>query len=83
VSIWAFSFVVGMQEQTNEGNAQMFDVLTSPVGVAAGRTLALSAMPDAPVVAAEPRRERRRLRGLAGRLVAPRRRLRVTRLEQE
>jgi hypothetical protein len=61
----------------------MFDVLTSPVGVEAGRRLALSAMPDAPVVAAEPRRERRRLRGLPERLIAPRRRVRVTRLEQE
>ena len=61
----------------------MFDVLTSPVGVEVGRTLALSAMPDAPVVPAEPPRERRRVRGLAERLVAPRRRVRVTRLEQE
>jgi hypothetical protein len=33
----------------------MFDVLTAPVGITAGRTLALSAMPDAPVVAERPR----------------------------
>jgi hypothetical protein len=33
----------------------MFDVLTAPVGITAGRTLALSAMPNAPVVAERPR----------------------------
>jgi hypothetical protein len=33
----------------------MFDMLTAPVGITAGRTLALSAMPDAPVVAERPR----------------------------
>jgi hypothetical protein len=32
----------------------MFDVLAAPVGLAAGRTLALSAMPDAPIVAERP-----------------------------
>jgi hypothetical protein len=33
----------------------MFDVLAAPAGLAAGRRLALSAMPDAPVVAERPR----------------------------
>ena len=61
----------------------MFDRLTAPAGVAAGRALALSAMPDAPVVAVRPRRERRRLRGLAERLVAPRARRRAPRLGKE
>jgi hypothetical protein len=42
----------------------MFDALTASVGLAAGRTLAQSAMPDAPVVAERPRTTRwpRRLR---------------------
>jgi hypothetical protein len=33
----------------------MFDVLAAPAGLAGGRRLALSAMPDAPVVADRPR----------------------------
>jgi len=33
----------------------MLDMLTAPVGIAAGRRLALSAMPHAPVVAERPR----------------------------
>ena len=33
-----------------------FDVLAAPVGLQAGRRLALSAMPDAPVVAERDRR---------------------------
>ena len=33
----------------------MFDSLAAPVGLAAGRTLAMSAMPNAPVVAERPR----------------------------
>jgi len=33
----------------------MFDMLTAPVGITAGRRLALSAMPDAPVVVERPR----------------------------
>ena len=36
----------------------MFDVLAAPVGLAAGRRLARSAMPDAPVVADRPRTRR-------------------------
>jgi hypothetical protein len=43
----------------------MYDPLWVPFGVAAGRKLAMSALPDAPVVTDErrrPRRERRRLR---------------------
>ena len=39
-----------------------FDVLAAPVGLQAGRTLALSAMPDAPVVAERDRRAERRPR---------------------
>ena len=39
-----------------------FDVFAAPVGIEAGRKLALSALPDAPVVADRrvPRRPRRR-----------------------
>jgi hypothetical protein len=61
----------------------MFDRLTAPAGVAAGRALALSAMPDAPVVADRPRRKRRRLRRFAEAFAASRPRLQGTRLEQE
>jgi hypothetical protein len=46
-----FSFVVGVQGNLRE-EIPMFDVLA---GLAAGRRLALSAMPDAPVVADRPR----------------------------
>jgi hypothetical protein len=45
----------------------MFDALAAPVGLAAGRRLALSAMPDAPVVAEGNRRHTQRLRRLAAR----------------
>jgi hypothetical protein len=48
----------------------------------AGR-LAWSALPDAPVVAPAPHRERGRLRRLAGRLATPRPRLHVPRLTEE
>ena len=37
----------------------MFDAFAAPVGLAAGRSLALSALPDAPVVAERPRPTRR------------------------
>jgi hypothetical protein len=47
----------------------MFDVLTAPMGIAAGRRLALSALPDAPVVAERPRTTRSaRRRSIALRL---------------
>jgi hypothetical protein len=36
----------------------MFDVLTAPVSLAVGRNLAMSALPDAPVVAERPRTTR-------------------------
>jgi hypothetical protein len=36
----------------------MLDMLTAPIGISAGRALALSAMPDAPVVAERPRTRR-------------------------
>jgi hypothetical protein len=64
----------------------MFDRLTAPVALAVGRGLAMSALPNAPVVADKrrrPRRERRRLRGFAERLVAPRSRPQGTQLEKE
>jgi hypothetical protein len=61
----------------------MNDVRWIPTVVGANRRLAASAMPDAPVVAARPRRERRRLRRLAERLVAPRAPRRAPRLGKE
>ena len=61
----------------------MHDLRWIPIVVGANRGLAWSAMPDAPVIAASPRRERRRLRGLAERLVAPRARQRAPRLGKE
>ena len=60
----------------------MHDLRWIPIVVGANRGLAQSAMPDA-VVAARPRRERRRLRGLAERLAAPRARRRAPRLGKE
>jgi hypothetical protein len=61
----------------------MRDLRWMPNVVGASRELAWSAMPDAPVVVAEARRERRRLRWLAERLVAPRARRRAPRLGRE
>jgi hypothetical protein len=61
----------------------MHDLRWIPIVVGTNRGLARSAMPDAPVVAARPRRERRRLRALAERLVAPRARRRAPRLGKE
>ena len=61
----------------------MHDPRWIPIVVGANRRLAWSAMPDAPVIAASPRRERRRLRGLVERLVAPRARRRAPRLGKE
>jgi hypothetical protein len=61
----------------------MHDLRWIPIAVGANRGLAWSAMPDAPVVAARPRRERRRLRGFAERLVASRARRRAPRLGKE
>jgi hypothetical protein len=61
----------------------MHDLRWIPIVAGTNRGLARSAMPDAPVVAARPRRERRRLRGLAERLVAPRSRRRTPRLGKE
>ncbi len=60
----------------------MCEPLWAPIAVAAGRGLALSAVPDAPVVTTRPRRGRRRLRGLAERLLASRPRLQPTRMEE-
>jgi hypothetical protein len=39
-----------------------FDVFAAPIAFEAGRRLATSAMPDAPIVAARRRRKRLRLR---------------------
>jgi hypothetical protein len=61
----------------------MHDLRWMPIVVGANRALAWSAMPDAPVIAASPRRERRRLRGLAERLVAAPARRRAPRLGKE
>ncbi len=61
----------------------MHDLRWIPVVVGANRGLAWSAMPDAPVIPAHPRRERRPLRGRAGRLVAPRARRRAPRIGKE
>jgi hypothetical protein len=61
----------------------MHDLRWLPMVVGANRGLAWSAMPDAPVVAASPRRERRRLRALAERLAAPRARGRAPRIGKE
>ena len=61
----------------------MHDLRWIPIAVGANRGLAWSAMPDAPVVPARPRRERRRLRGFAERLVASRARRRAPRLGKE
>jgi hypothetical protein len=46
----------------------MYDLLGASIPVAASRELAMSALPDAPVVADERRRGRRRLRRGSGRL---------------
>jgi hypothetical protein len=61
----------------------MHDLRWMPIVVGANRGLAWSAMPDAPVIAASPRRERPRLRGLAERLVASRARRRAPRPGKE
>lgn len=61
----------------------MRDLRWVPTVVGANRGLARSAMPDAPIVAAKPRRERRQLRALAERLVAPRARRRAPLLGKE
>jgi hypothetical protein len=64
----------------------MFDNLTAPVALAFGGRLAVSALPDAPVLADRRRRARRelhRLRGFAERLAARPSRLRATQLEKK
>jgi hypothetical protein len=63
----------------------MHDLRWLPMVVGANRGLAWSAMPDAPVVAASPRREHRRLRlrALAERLAAPRAGQRAPRIGKE
>jgi hypothetical protein len=61
----------------------MHDLRWMPIVAGANRGLAWSAMPDAPVIPASPRRERRRLRGLAERLLAPRARRRTPRIGKE
>jgi hypothetical protein len=61
----------------------MYELGWVPSALAGGRKLAFSAMPDAPVVADAPWRERRRLRGLAERHMARRPRPQATRLAQE
>ena len=60
----------------------MYDARWIPIATRGGR-LAVSALPDAPIVPDRPGREHRRLRELAGRLAAVRPRLRATHLEKE
>jgi hypothetical protein len=48
--------------QPHEGDARMSNLLFTPIAVVAGRELALSARPDAPVVAGDARAAARRLR---------------------
>jgi hypothetical protein len=79
------SFVVGVKSENDEGDARMHDMHDLrwiPIAVGANRRLARSAMPDAPVIADTPRRERR-LRRLAERLVALRARRRTPRFGKE
>jgi hypothetical protein len=59
----------------------MSDLSLHPLAVTASRRLSRSAMPDAPVIPARPRRERRRR--FAERLRASRPRLRVVQFEKE
>jgi hypothetical protein len=61
----------------------MSDLSPLPLVLTASDRLNRSAMPDAPVIPARPRRQRRRLRGFAVRLRASRPRLRVVQLEKE
>jgi hypothetical protein len=61
----------------------MSDLSLHPLAVTASHRLNRSAMPDAPVIPARPRRERRRLRGFAERLRTSLPRLRVVQLEKE
>jgi len=71
----AFPFVVGMYSDKRRSR-HMFEVCAVPIMLAAGHTLATSALPDAPVIAerAAARRVRRRsalaLRRFAARLAA-------------
>ncbi len=83
--MWAIPFVVVMKSKirSTKGDARMYDLRWVPIVVEVSRGLAFSAMPDAPVVPDAPRRERRRLRGAVGRLVAARPRLQATRLGEE
>ena len=59
----------------------MSDLSPLPLALAASHGLNRSAMPDAPVIPAKPRRQRQR--GFAERLRASRPRLRVVQLERE
>jgi hypothetical protein len=61
----------------------MSDLSLLPLAVTASHSLNRSAMPNAAVIPARPRRERRRVRGFAERLRASRPRLRVVQLEKE
>jgi hypothetical protein len=61
----------------------MSDLSLLPLAVTASQRLNRSAMPDAPVIPARPRREPRRLRGFAERFPSSRPRLRVAQLEKE
>lgn len=62
LSICAISFVVGVYtHRLTKGAMMKLDVFAAPIALDAGRRLAASAMPDAPVVAEAPRKPRPRL----------------------
>jgi hypothetical protein len=60
----------------------MSDLSVLPLAITVSHRLNRSALPDAPVIPARPRRERRRLRGFAERFRASQPRVRVA-LEKE
>jgi hypothetical protein len=62
MSICANSFVVGVYiHRLTKGAIMKLDVFAAPIALDAGRRLAASAMPDAPVVAEAPHKPRLRV----------------------
>jgi len=65
VSICPVSFVVGVNiHRLTKGDIMKFDVFAAPIALDAGRRFAVSAMPDAPIIAERhrPILRKRRLR---------------------
>jgi hypothetical protein len=63
LSICVISFVVGVYiHRLTKGEIMKLDVFAAPIALDAGRRLAASAMPDAPVVAERPTLRKPRLR---------------------